>query len=186
MAQARLKEKYNSEIRQQMQDKFGYKNVNQIPKIEKVVLNCMTRDVVQNAKIAESIVNDLAQIAGQKPVVTRAKKSIASFKLREGQALGASVTLRGNRMYEFIDRLINFSIPRVKDFRGVNPNGFDGRGNYTLGLKEQIMFPEINYDKIDKVRGMGICFVTTATTNEEGRELLKLFGMPFTSKEKKK
>lgn len=178
----RLKEKYNTEVKKQMQEKFGYKNVNQIPKLEKIVLNCMTKDVVQNAKIVESIREDLAAITGQRAVITRAKNSIATFKLREGQALGASVTLRGARMYEFLDRLINFSIPRVKDFRGINPNGFDGRGNYTLGLKEQIMFPEINYDKIDKVRGMGISFVTNANTNEEGRELLALFGMPFKKK----
>jgi len=178
----RLKEKYNTEVKKQMQDKFGYKNVNQIPKLEKIVLNCMTKEVVQNAKIVESIREDLASITGQRAVITRAKNSIATFKLREGQALGASVTLRGARMYEFLDRLINFSIPRVKDFRGINPNGFDGKGNYTLGLKEQIMFPEINYDKIDKVRGMGISFVTSANTNEEGRELLALFGMPFKKK----
>ncbi len=163
-------------------DKYSYKNVHQIPKLEKIVINCVTRDAVTNGKIVESIMSDLATISGQKPVVARAKNSIASFKLREGQALGASVTLRGARMYEFLDRLICFSLPRVKDFRGLNPKAFDGKGNYSLGIKEQIMFPEINYDKIDKVRGMGISFVTTAGTNEEGRDLLKMFGMPFREK----
>ena len=150
--------------------------------MEKIVINCVTRDAVTNGKIVESIINDLSAISGQKPVIARAKNSIASFKLREGQALGAAVTLRGARMYEFLDRLISFSLPRVKDFRGLNPKAFDGKGNYALGIKEQIMFPEINYDKIDKVRGMGISFVTTATNNEEGRDLLKMFGMPFREK----
>lgn len=165
-----------------MMDKYNYKNVHQIPKLEKIVINCVTKDAVTNGKIVESIVSDLATISGQKPVIARAKNSIASFKLREGQALGASVTLRGARMYEFLDRLICFSLPRVKDFRGLNPKAFDGKGNYSLGIKEQIMFPEINYDKIDKVRGMGISFVTTAGNNEEGRDLLKMFGMPFKDK----
>lgn len=177
---SRLKSFYESEVKKNLKSKFAYKNVHQIPKIEKVVLNCVTRDVVVNSKVLDSIVEDLGAIAGQKPVVARAKKSIASFKLREGQAIGASVTLRGSRMYEFIDRLISFSLPRVKDFRGLNSkSGFDGAGNYTMGLKEQIIFPEINYDKIDKIRGLGITFVTTAKSNDEGRELLKEIGLPF-------
>ncbi len=176
---ARLKELYNSKVKSELQSKFTYKNVNQVPKLEKIVVSCVTKDVVQNAKIADSIATDLAAITGQKAVIVRAKNSIATFKLREGQALGASVTLRGKTMYEFLDRLINFSLPRVKDFRGLKPTGFDGRGNYTMGMKEQIIFPEINYDKIDKIRGLGICFVTTAKTNDEGRELLRSFGMPF-------
>lgn len=180
--EARLKTLYKSEIKNKMMDKYKYKNIHQIPKLEKIVLNCVTRDAVTNGKVVESILADLATIAGQKPVIARAKKSIASFKLREGQALGASVTLRGSRMYEFLDRLITLSLPRVRDFRGVSPKAFDGSGNYSLGIKEQIMFPEVNYDKIDKVRGMGISFVTTATTNEEGRDLLKMFGMPFREK----
>ena len=180
--QSRLASLYKSEIKKKMMDKYNYKNVHQTPKLEKIVLNCVTRDAVTNGKVVDSIVSDLAVISGQKPVVARAKNSIASFKLREGQALGAAVTLRGARMYEFLDRLISFSLPRVKDFRGLNPKAFDGRGNYALGIKEQIMFPEINYDKIDKIRGMGISFVTTATTNEEGRDLLKMFGMPFKEK----
>ncbi len=176
---ARLKALYESEIKKQMMSKYSYGNVHQIPKLEKIIVNCVTREAVTNGKIVESIVEDLATVTGQKPVVAKAKKSIASFKLRQGQALGAFVTLRGEQMYEFLDRLINFSLPRVKDFRGLSPKGFDGKGNYTMGVKEQIMFPEINYDKIEKVRGMGISFVTTATNNEEGREMLKLFGMPF-------
>lgn len=178
----RMKALYESEIKGKLKEKYGYKNVHQVPKLEKIILNCVTRDCVSNGKLVESIMTDLATIAGQKPVVARAKNSIASFKLREGQALGASVTLRGERMYDFLDRLITLSLPRVKDFRGLNPKAFDGRGNYTLGVKEQIIFPEINYDKIDKVRGMGIAFVTTAKTNEEGRDLLKFFGMPFREK----
>jgi large subunit ribosomal protein L5 len=176
---ARLKALYESEIKKQLMDKYKYGNVHQIPKLEKIIVNCVTRDAVSNGKIVETIVEDLATVTGQKPVVAKAKKSIASFKLRQGQALGAFVTLRGEQMYEFLDRLINFSLPRVKDFRGLSPKGFDGKGNYTMGVKEQIIFPEINYDKIEKVRGMGISFVTTATNNEEGREMLKLFGMPF-------
>jgi large subunit ribosomal protein L5 len=180
--ESRLGSLYKSEIKKKMMDKYNYKNVHQTPKLEKIVLNCVTRDAVTNGKVVDSIVADLAVISGQKPVVARAKNSIASFKLREGQALGAAVTLRGARMYEFLDRLISFSLPRVKDFRGLNPKAFDGRGNYALGIKEQIMFPEINYDKIDKIRGMGISFVTTAGTNEEGRDLLKMFGMPFKDK----
>jgi len=177
--EARLKTLYKEKIKGQMKEKYGYKNVHQIPKVEKIVLNCVTRDAVTNGKIVDSIVEDLSVVTGQKAVVARAKNSIASFKLREGQALGASVTLRGERMYEFLDRLITLSLPRVKDFRGLNPKAFDGKGNYTLGIKEQIMFPEINYDKIDRVRGMGISVVTTAKTNEEGRDLLTFFGMPF-------
>jgi len=179
---ARLKSLYQSELKKKMQEKFKYTNVHQIPKLEKIIVNSITRDAVSNGKIVDLVVDELATITGQKPVVARAKKSIASFKLREGQAIGAFVTLRGDQMYEFLDRMINFSLPRVKDFRGLSPKGFDGKGNYTMGLKEQIIFPEINYDRIDKVRGMGISFVTTATNNEEGRELLKMFGMPFREK----
>jgi len=176
---SRLKEMYDSEIKGSLLKKYNYGNVNQVPRVEKIVVNCCTRDAVSNSKVVDAIVADLAVITGQKPVVARAKKSIASFKLREGQAIGAAVTLRGDRMYEFLDRLISISLPRVRDFRGVSPKGFDGKGNYTLGLKEQIIFPEINYDKIDKVRGLGICIVTTAKTNDEGKELLAQFGMPF-------
>lgn len=179
---SRLRTLYTSDVKKKMMDKYNYKNVHQIPKLEKIVLNSVTKDAVTNGKVVDSIVADLAAIAGQKPVVARAKNSIASFKLREGQALGAAVTLRGDRMYEFLDRLISFTLPRVKDFRGLNPKAFDGKGNYALGVKEQIIFPEINYDKIDKIRGMGISFVTTAGTNEEGRDLLKMFGMPFREK----
>jgi large subunit ribosomal protein L5 len=179
---ARLKALYESEVKKKLNEKFKYSNVHQIPKLEKIIVNCVTRDAVSNGKIVDSIVTDLAAITGQKPVVARAKKSIASFKLRQDQALGAFVTLRGEQMYEFLDRLINLSLPRVKDFRGLSPKGFDGKGNYTMGLKEQIIFPEIDYDKIDKIRGLGISFVTTATNNEEGRELLKQFGMPFRDK----
>ncbi len=179
---ARLKALYDSEVKKKLNEKFKYANVHQVPKLEKIIVNCVTRDAVSNGKIVDSIVSDLAAITGQKPVVSRAKKSIASFKVRQDQALGAFVTLRGEQMYEFLDRLINLSLPRVKDFRGLSPKGFDGKGNYTMGLKEQIIFPEIDYDKIDKIRGMGISFVTTATNNEEGREMLKLFGMPFREK----
>lgn len=178
----RLKGQYDQDIKKKMMEKFKYENIHQIPKLEKIIVNCITRDAVSNAKIVDTVVEDLGAVTGQRPVVARAKKSIASFKLREGQAIGAFVTLRGDNMYEFLDRLINFSLPRVKDFRGLSPKGFDGKGNYTMGLKEQIIFPEINFDKIDKVRGMGISFVTTATNNEEGRELMKLFGMPFREK----
>jgi large subunit ribosomal protein L5 len=179
---ARLKALYESEVKKKLNEKFKYANIHQVPKLEKIIVNCVTRDAVSNGKIVDSIVTDLAAITGQKPVVARAKKSIASFKLRQDQALGAFVTLRGEQMYEFLDRLINLSLPRVKDFRGLSPKGFDGKGNYTMGLKEQIIFPEIDYDKIDKIRGLGISFVTTATNNEEGREMLKLFGMPFREK----
>lgn len=176
---SRLSEQYKKEIAPALQAKFGFKNVHQIPKLEKIVVNCCTKDAVTNAKVVDAIVKDLAAITGQKPVVARARKSIASFKVREGMPLGASVTLRGERMYEFLDRLVSITLPRVCDFRGVTDKGFDGRGNYTLGLKEQIIFPEINYDQIDKVRGMGISIVTTAKNNEEGKELLAQFGMPF-------
>jgi large subunit ribosomal protein L5 len=179
---ARLKTIYETELKKKMMEKFKYENINQIPKLEKIIVNSITREAVSNGKIVDLVVEEVATVTGQKPVIARAKKSIASFKLREGQAIGAFVTLRGERMYEFLDRMINFSLPRVKDFRGLSPKGFDGRGNYTMGLKEQIIFPEINYDRIDKVRGMGISFVTTAENNEEGRELLKLFGMPFREK----
>ena len=176
---SRIKEIYKKEVVPALVKKFGYSNVHMIPKIEKIVVNCVTKDAVSNSKVVDSIVNDLAAITGQKPVIARAKSSIASFKVREGMPLGASVTLRGEKMYEFLDRLISISLPRVRDFRGVSSKGFDGKGNYTLGLKEQIMFPEINYDKIDKIRGLGISIVTTAETNDEGRELLTLIGMPF-------
>ena len=179
---ARLKAQYETEIKKKMMDKYKYGNPNQIPKLEKIIVNSVTRDAVSNGKIVDSIAAELAAVTGQKPVTAKAKKSIASFKLREGQAIGAFVTLRGAKMYEFLDRLINLSLPRVRDFRGLSPKGFDGKGNYTMGLKEQIIFPEIDYDKIDKIRGMGISFVTAATNNEEGRELLKQFGMPFREK----
>ena len=179
---ARLKALYESELKKNLNEKFKYSNVHQIPKLEKIIVNSVTRDAVSNGKIVDSIAAELAAVTGQKPVTAKAKKSIASFKLREGQAIGAFVTLRGAKMYEFLDRLINLSLPRVKDFRGLSPKGFDGKGNYTMGLKEQIIFPEIDYDKIDKIRGMGISFVTSATNNEEGRELLRQFGMPFREK----
>ena len=176
---SRLSELYKNDVAPALKEKFGYKNVHLIPKIEKVIVNCCTKDAVTNSKIVDSIVKDITAITGQKAVVAKAKKSIAGFKVREGMALGACVTLRGEKMYEFLDRLVNISLPRVRDFRGVSPKAFDGRGNYTLGLKEQIIFPEISYDKIDKVRGLGISIVTTASNNEEGRELLSLMGMPF-------
>ena len=162
-----------------MQKKFGYKNVMQIPKLDKIVINMGVGEAKDNAKALESAVKDMEIIAGQKPVITKARKSIANFKIREGLAIGCKVTLRGEKMYDFADRLINLSLPRVRDFRGVNPNAFDGRGNYALGIKEQLIFPEIEYDKVDKVRGMDVIFVTTAKTDEEARELLTLFGMPF-------
>ena len=176
---SRLKETYLNEIRDAMQKKFGYKNVMQIPKIEKIVINMGVGEAKDNAKILDTAVKDLEIIAGQKAVITKAKHSVANFKLREGQPIGCKVTLRGEKMYEFLDRLVNLALPRVRDFRGVNPNAFDGRGNYALGIKEQIIFPEIEYDKVDKVRGMDIIFVTTANTDEEARELLTLFNMPF-------
>ena len=176
---SRLNEKYTNEIRQALHDKFQYKNVMEIPKIEKVVINIGVGDAVGNAKALESAVSDLTIIAGQKPVITKAKKSIANFKVREGMALGTKVTLRGERMYEFLDKLINVALPRVRDFRGVSPKAFDGRGNYALGLKEQLIFPEIEYDQVERVTGMDIIVVTSAKTDEEARELLTLFGMPF-------
>ena len=175
----RLKEIYNNEIAGKMQEKFGYKNVMQIPKIDKIVLNMGVGEAKDNAKSLENAVKDMEIISGQKPVITKAKKSIANFKIREGLNIGCKVTLRGDKMYDFLDRLVNLALPRVRDFRGVNPNAFDGRGDYALGIKEQIIFPEIEYDKIDKVRGMDVIFVTTAKTDEEARELLRLFGMPF-------
>ncbi|MCD8231968.1 MAG: 50S ribosomal protein L5 [Clostridiales bacterium] len=176
---SRLKEAYQNEIMDAMVKKFGYKNVMQVPKLEKVVINMGVGEAKENAKILESAMKDLETISGQKPIKTIAKKSIANFKLREGMAIGCKVTLRGEKMYEFVDRLINLALPRVRDFRGVNPNSFDGRGNYALGIKEQLIFPEIEYDKIDKVRGMDIIFVTSAQTDEEARELLTQFNMPF-------
>ena len=175
----RLQEKYTNEVIQAMTEKFGYKNIMEVPKLEKIVINMGVGEAKDNQKILESAVNDLTLISGQKPILTRAKKSVANFKLREGMPIGCKVTLRGERMYEFADRLINLALPRVRDFRGVNQNSFDGRGNYALGIKEQLIFPEIEYDKVDKVRGMDIIFVTTANTDEEARELLTLFGMPF-------
>jgi large subunit ribosomal protein L5 len=162
-----------------MQKKFGYKNVMQIPKLDKIVINMGVGEAKENAKALESAVKDLETITGQKAVLTKAKGSIANFKIREGMNIGCKVTLRGDKMYEFLDRLVNLALPRVRDFRGVNPNAFDGRGNYSLGIKEQLIFPEIEYDKVDKVRGMDVCFVTTAKTDEEARELLRLFNMPF-------
>lgn len=174
-----LREYYESEIVDAMIKKFSYKNKMEVPKIEKVVINMGLGEAKENAKAIESAVNDMTIIAGQKPIVTKAKKSIAAFKLRAGMPIGCKVTLRGEKMYSFVNRLINLALPRVRDFRGVSAESFDGRGNYTLGVKEQLMFPEIRYDKIDKIRGMDIVFVTTAKTDEEARELLRLFGMPF-------
>lgn len=176
---SRLKETYLNEIMDAMQKKFEYKNVMQIPKLDKIVINMGVGEAKENHKILDTAVKDLETITGQKAVITRAKNSVANFKLREGQPIGCKVTLRGDKMYEFLDRLVNLALPRVRDFRGVNPNAFDGRGNYALGIKEQIIFPEIEYDKVDKVRGMDIIFVTTANTDEEARELLALFNMPF-------
>ena len=176
---SRLKDLYNDEIVDALTKKFGYKNVMEVPKLDKIVINMGVGEAKDNAKLLESAVKDLETITGQKAVLTRAKKSVANFKIREGLAIGCKVTLRGERMYEFLDRLVNLALPRVRDFRGVNPNSFDGRGNYSLGIKEQLIFPEIEYDKVDKVRGLDIIFVTTAKTDEEGRELLRLFNMPF-------
>ena len=176
---SRLKTLYNDEIIDAMMKKFGYKNVMQVPKLDKIVVNMGVGEAKDNAKVLESAVKDLETITGQKAVLTKAKKSIANFKIREGMPIGCKVTLRGEKMYEFLDRLVNLALPRVRDFRGVNANGFDGRGNYSLGIKEQLIFPEIDYDKVDKVRGMDVIFVTTAKTDEEARELLKLFNMPF-------
>ena len=176
---SRLKETYLNEIMDAMQKKFEYKNVMQIPKLDKIVINMGVGEAKENHKILDTAVKDLETITGQKAVITRAKNSVANFKLREGQPIECKVTLRGDKMYEFLDRLVNLALPRVRDFRGVNPNAFDGRGNYALGIKEQIIFPEIEYDKVDKVRGMDIIFVTTANTDEEARELLTQFNMPF-------
>ena len=176
---SRLKDLYSNEIKDAMVEKFGYKNVMQIPKLDKIVINMGVGEAKENAKVLDTAIKDLETITGQKAVVTRAKKSVANFKLREGMPIGCKVTLRGEKMYEFTDRLVNLALPRVRDFRGVNPDAFDGRGNYALGIKEQLIFPEIEYDKVDKVRGMDIIFVTTAETDEEARELLTLFGMPF-------
>ena len=176
---SRLKDLYSNEIKDAMVKKFGYKNVMQIPKLDKIVINMGVGEAKENAKVLDTAIKDLETITGQKAVVTRAKKSVANFKLREGMPIGCKVTLRGEKMYEFTDRLVNLALPRVRDFRGVNPDAFDGRGNYALGIKEQLIFPEIEYDKGDKVRGMDIIFVTTAETDEEARELLTLFGMPF-------
>ena len=176
---SRLKEQYLKEIVPAMEKKFGYTNTMQVPKLNKIVVNMGVGEAKENAKLLESAMKDLEIITGQKPIMTTAKKSIANFKIREGMKIGCKVTLRGDRMYEFLDRLVNLSLPRVRDFRGVNPNAFDGRGNYALGIREQLIFPEIEYDKIDKTRGMDIIIVTTAKTDEEARELLTLFNMPF-------
>ena len=176
---SRLKELYKDEIAPAMAKKFGYKNVMEIPKLDKIVINMGVGEAKENAKLLEAAVKDMETITGQKAVLTKAKNSVANFKIREGMAIGCKTTLRGEKMYEFLDRLVNLALPRVRDFRGVNPNAFDGRGNYALGIKEQIIFPEIEYDKIDKTRGMDIIFVTTANTDEEARELLTLFNMPF-------
>ena len=176
---SRLKEVYKNEIVDAMIKKFGYKNVMEVPKLDKIVINMGVGEAKENAKVLESAVSDMETITGQKAVVTKAKNSVANFKIREGQSIGCKTTLRGDKMYEFLDRLVNLALPRVRDFRGVNPNSFDGRGNYALGIKEQIIFPEIEYDKVDKVRGMDVIVVTTAKTDEEARELLRLFNMPF-------
>lgn len=176
---SRLKEMYNKEIVDAMMKKFGYKNMMQVPKLDKIVVNMRVGEAKDNAKVLEAAVSELETITGQKAVLTKAKKAVANFKIREGMPIGCKVTLRGEKMYEFLDRLVNLALPRVRDFRGVNPNAFDGRGSYALGIKEQIIFPEIEYDKIDKVRGMDVIIVTTAKTDEEARELLTLFNMPF-------
>ena len=180
MANPNLKVKYTNEVAPALMQKFGYKSTMQIPRIEKVVINCGCGEARENAKVLEAVVNDLSIITGQKPVITKAKKSVANFKLREGMPIGAKVTLRQDKMWEFLDRLFNVALPRVRDFRGINPNAFDGRGNYALGVKEQLIFPEIEYDKIDKIRGMDVVICTTAKTDEEARELLALIGAPFT------
>ena len=176
---SRLKDMYYNEIVPAMVSKFGYKNIMQVPKLDKIVLNMGVGEAKDNAKVLESAVKDMETIAGQKVILTKAKNSVANFKIREGMAIGCKTTLRGEKMYEFADRLVNLALPRVRDFGGVNPDAFDGRGNYALGIKEQLIFPEIEYDKVDKVRGMDVIFVTTAHTDEEARELLRLFGMPF-------
>ena len=177
---SRLKEQYQNEIVDTMIKKFGYKNIMEVPKLDKVVINMGVGEAKDNAKLLDAAIADMEKITGQKAVVCKAKKSVANFKIREGMPIGCKVTLRGEKMYEFVDRLVNLALPRVRDFRGVNPNAFDGRGNYALGIKEQLIFPEIEYDKVDKVRGMDIIFVTTANTDEEARELLTQFNMPFT------
>ena len=176
---ARMKDYYKNDVAPALMKKFGYKSVMQIPKLDKIVINVGCSEARDNSKVIDAIMLDLSAITGQRPVVCKAKKSVANFKLREGMNIGCKVTLRGDRMYEFLDRLFNVALPRVRDFRGINPNSFDGRGNYNMGLKEQLIFPEIEYDKIDKVRGMDICFVTTANTDEEARELLTMMGAPF-------
>ena len=176
---ARLKEMYKSDVAPALMKKYSYKSVMEIPKLEKIVLNVGAGEARENSKVIDAIARDMAAITGQKPYICKARKSVANFKLREGMNIGVKVTLRGDRMYEFLDRLFNVALPRVRDFRGINPNSFDGRGNYNMGLKEQLIFPEIDFDKIDKVRGMDICFVTTAKTDEEARELLTLMGAPF-------
>ncbi|HTD20940.1 MAG: 50S ribosomal protein L5 [Chloroflexi bacterium 13_1_20CM_54_36] len=176
---SRLKEKYQQEVVPALQKEFNYKNPMQVPGVHKVVVNIGMGEVIQNAKAMDAAVSDLATITGQRPVITRAKRSVAAFKLREGMQIGCMVTLRGDRMYQFLDKLVNVALPRLRDFQGVSPEAFDGRGNYTLGLREQLVFPEIDYDKVDKVRGMEVSIVTTARTDEEGRRLLKLMGMPF-------
>ena len=175
----RLQEKYQTSVRAELANKFAYKSSMQVPKIEKIVINMGCGDAVANAKVLDDAIEELTIIAGQKPIITKAKKSIANFKLREGMPIGCKVTLRGERMYQFLDKLVSIALPRVRDFHGINPNAFDGRGNYTLGVKEQLIFPEINFDKVKKVRGMDIVIVTTANTDEEGRTLLTLMGMPF-------
>jgi len=176
---ARLKDMYRAEVAPALMSKFAYKSPMQIPKLDKIVINVGVGDAKENSKALDAVLVDLGKISGQKAVPTYAKKSVANFKLREGMKIGAKVTLRGDKMYEFMDRLFNFALPRVRDFKGINPNAFDGRGNYALGLKEQLIFPEIEYDQVEKIRGMDICFVTTANTDEEARELLKLMGAPF-------
>ena len=176
---AQLREQYKNEIAPALMKKFGYKSVMQIPKLDKVIINVAAGEAIANPQAIDAIVSDISQITGQKPIVCKAKKSVANFKLREGMPIGVKVTLRGERMYEFVERFFGLALPRVRDFRGINPNSFDGRGNYSMGIKEQLVFPEIDYDKIDKVRGMDICFVTTANTDEEARELLTLMGAPF-------
>ena len=176
---ARLKEKYVNEVAPALMEKFGYESVMQIPKLDKIVINVACGEAKENSKVVDSVINDLTIITGQKPIICKAKKSVANFKLREGMVIGVKVTLRGDRMYEFLDRFFNLALPRVRDFRGINPNSFDGRGNYSMGIKEQLIFPEIEYDKIDAIRGMDICFVTTAKKDEEAKELLTLMGAPF-------
>ena len=176
---ARLKEMYKSDVAPALMKKYSYKSVMEIPKLEKIVINVGAGEARENSKVIDAISRDIATITGQKPYICKARKSVANFKLREGMNIGVKVTLRGERMYEFVDRFFNVALPRVRDFRGINPNSFDGRGNYNMGLKEQLIFPEIEFDKIDKVRGMDICFVTTAKTDEEARELLTLLGAPF-------